>query len=89
MTARAAAITVTNGNDNGPGSLRQALTIANDGDTINFAVTGAITLTSGGLPITRTSPSRSGSQINSQLMAIRHYLVFGRLSPAEPPGSPV
>src|SRR6476660_1175272 len=27
-------VTVTNTNDSGPGSLRQALTIANDGDTI-------------------------------------------------------
>ena len=27
--------------------------IANDGDTINFAVTGTITLTSGGLPINK------------------------------------
>ena len=44
---------MTNTNDNGRGSLRQALTIANDGDTINFAVTGTITLTSGGLPINK------------------------------------
>src|SRR6476620_2129384 len=29
-------ITVTNGNDSGPGSLRQALADAQDGDTINF-----------------------------------------------------
>ena len=49
----AATITVTNTNDNGPGSLRRALTIANDGDTINFAVTGTITLTSGGLPVSK------------------------------------
>ena len=49
----AATITVTNTNDSGPGSLRQALTIANDGDTINFAVTGTIMLTSGGLPINK------------------------------------
>src|SRR5213594_2777454 len=32
----ATTITVTNGNDSGPGSLRQALADANDGDTINF-----------------------------------------------------
>jgi hypothetical protein len=51
MQARAATITVTNTNDSGPGSLRQALAIANDGDTINFAVTGTIVLTSGGLVI--------------------------------------
>ena len=53
MPARAAIITVTNTNDNGPGSLRQALTTANDGDTINLAITGTITLTSGGLPINK------------------------------------
>jgi hypothetical protein len=51
MRAHAATITVTTTNDSGPGSLRQALTIANDGDTINFAVTGRIILTSGGLVI--------------------------------------
>src|SRR6476620_9906518 len=53
MTAYADIITVTNTNDSGPGSLRQALANANNGDTINFAVTGAITLTSGGLGITK------------------------------------
>ena len=53
MSAHAATITVTNTNDSGPGSLRQALANANDGDTINFAVTGTITLTSGGLGITK------------------------------------
>jgi len=49
----AATITVTNTNDSGPGSLRQAFAIANDGDTITFAVTGTITLTSGGLLIAK------------------------------------
>ena len=53
MLAHAATVTVTNTNDSGPGSLRQALTIVNDGDLINFAVTGTITLTSGGLPINK------------------------------------
>src|SRR5215469_6961681 len=45
----ATTITVTNGNDSGPGSLRQALADVNDGDTINFALTGTIGLTSGEL----------------------------------------
>ena len=53
ISAHANIITVTNTNDSGPGSLRQALMIANDGDTINFAVTGTIALTSGGLPVNR------------------------------------
>jgi hypothetical protein len=47
----AATITVTNTNDNGPRSLRQALTVAHDGDRITFAVSGTITLTSGGLGV--------------------------------------
>ena len=47
----AATITVTNTNDSGPGSLRQALVDANDGDTINFAVTGTIGLTTAELAI--------------------------------------
>lgn len=51
--ADAATITVTNTNDSGPGSLRQALRDAHDGDTINLAVRGTITLTSGGLPINK------------------------------------
>src|SRR5437660_730922 len=45
LRTQAATITVSNGFDSGPGSLRQALASANDGDTINFAVTGTITLT--------------------------------------------
>jgi predicted outer membrane repeat protein len=51
MQTGAATITVTSTNDSGPGSLRQALASANDGDTISFAVSGTITLTSGGLMI--------------------------------------
>jgi hypothetical protein len=48
-------ITVTNTNDSGPGSLRQALADANDGDTINFtAWPGTIGLTSGELLVARS-----------------------------------
>ena len=47
-------ITVTNTNDSGPGSLRQALADANDGDTIEFAVTGTIELTTGELVIDKS-----------------------------------
>jgi hypothetical protein len=48
---RANIITVTNLNDSGPGSLRQALADANDRDTIDFVVNGTISLTSGELII--------------------------------------
>lgn len=47
-------ITVTNTSDSRPGSLRQALADANDGDTINFAVTGTIGLTSGELLVDKS-----------------------------------
>jgi hypothetical protein len=48
----AATITVTNGNDSGAGSLRQAIIAASPGDTINFAPSvTTITLTSGELVI--------------------------------------
>src|SRR5215471_850415 len=47
-------IVVTNTNDSGPGSLRQALVDANDGDTIDATgVSGTILLTSGGLSVTK------------------------------------
>jgi hypothetical protein len=54
IAARATTITVTNTDDSGPGSLRQALIDANDGDTINFDVTGTIELTSGALAVDKS-----------------------------------
>ena len=52
ISAHAATIIVSNTNDNGPGSLRQALVDANDGDTIDATdISGVITLTSGELII--------------------------------------
>lgn len=47
----AATVTVINTNDGGTGSLRQALADASNGDTIDFAVTGTITLTTGQLVV--------------------------------------
>ena len=53
MVVHADTIMVTNNDDSGPGSLRQAIADANPGDEITFAgtVTGTITLTSGQLDI--------------------------------------
>jgi predicted outer membrane repeat protein len=53
ITGLAATLTVTNLNDSGSGSLRQTILNANSGDTINFSVTGTITLTSGQMFITK------------------------------------
>jgi predicted outer membrane repeat protein len=53
MQTLAATITVINTNDSGPGSLRQALAVAHNGDRITFAVSGAIALTDGGLLVTK------------------------------------
>jgi len=53
-TLHADTITVTNTNDSGPGSLRQAIADATDGDTIDFAVTGTIALTSGELLVNKS-----------------------------------
>jgi hypothetical protein len=51
MPAYSAIIPVTNTADTGAGTLRQALSDAMDGDTIDFSVTGTITLTSGELVV--------------------------------------
>ena len=57
LSTQAATITVTNTNDSGAGSLRQALVDAVDGDTINFnsSLNGeTITLTSGQLVVDKS-----------------------------------
>lgn len=57
LSAEAATITVMNSTDSGPGSLRQALADAADGDTINFnsSLNGqTITLTSGELLVNKS-----------------------------------
>lgn len=51
----AATISVTNTNDSGPGSLRQALVNANNGDTIDATgISGVITLSSGELLVDKS-----------------------------------
>lgn len=52
-SARAATLTVSNANDAGTGSLRQAIADAAPGDTIDFSVTGTIVLTGGELTINK------------------------------------
>ncbi len=55
ISAPATTIVVRNTNDNGPGSLRQALADVNDGDTIDATeVSGTITLTSGQLLVDKS-----------------------------------
>ena len=68
-------IIVTNTNDSGPGSLRQALADANDGDIIGFAVTGTIGLTSGELlvdkAITISGPGAENLAVNGNAQKYR------------------
>jgi hypothetical protein len=55
ISGNAGTIVVGNTNDNGPGSLRQALADANDGDTIDATgVSGVITLTTGELLVDKS-----------------------------------
>src|SRR5712692_10497848 len=55
IPAHATTIIVSNINDNGPGSLRQALVDANDGDTIDATgISGVITLTTGELLVDKS-----------------------------------
>ncbi len=53
-SSRAATINVTSTADSGGGSLRDAITAASSGDTINITVTGTITLTGGTLTIDKS-----------------------------------
>src|SRR5438477_11616753 len=75
-------ITVTNTNDSGPGSLRQALADVNDGDTINFAVTGTIGLTSGELlvdkAITISGPGAASLTVNGNAKSRVFHIGSGR-----------
>src|SRR5690348_16615401 len=54
VSVHAATLIVTTTNDNGAGSLRETLVAAQDNDTITFAVTGSITLTSGELLVDKS-----------------------------------
>jgi hypothetical protein len=52
-TADAGTLTITNADDGGPGSLRDAIGQARSGDTIVFAVSGTIVLTGGEIAISK------------------------------------
>src|SRR5204862_4119324 len=68
IAAGANIIPVTNINDSGPGSLRQALAVANDGDTIDATgISGVINLTSGEL-LVETSVTINGP--SADLLAV-------------------
>jgi hypothetical protein len=76
----AATITVANGNDSGPGSLRQAILSAASGDTITFAPSlTTVTLTSGelvidkNLTITGPGATRLTVQVNSSVITARVF----------------
>lgn len=54
LNAQAATITVTNTNDSGAGSLRQAIADAHDGDAVQVGVSGTITLATGELLVDKS-----------------------------------
>ncbi len=82
ISVHADVITVTNTNDNGLGSLRQALADAMDGDTISFAVTGTITLTSGELlidkNITISGPGAENLAVNGNSQSRVFHIASGQ-----------
>jgi hypothetical protein len=70
-------ITVTNTNDSGPGSLRDALVVANDGDTIDAtSISGTILLTTGELGITHGVTINSPGAVNLAIDGNHTYRVF-------------
>jgi hypothetical protein len=81
LPVHAATITVTNTNDSGAGSLRQALAVAHNGDSINFAVTGTIGLTSGELlvdkSITISGPAPDSLAVNGNAKSRVFHIVSG------------
>ena len=70
-------ITVTNENDSGPGSLRQALADAQDGDTIDFdSSVNVVTLTSNELAITKSIIISASPRIVSVRSQTTQFRIF-------------
>ena len=79
-------IVVTNTNDGGPGSLRDALAIANDGDTIDAtSVSGTILLTSGELNVDKNvtigGPGANHLAVDGNRQSRVFYVNLGKPSP--------
>jgi hypothetical protein len=74
-------IVVTNTNDSGPGSLRDALAAANDGDTIDATgVSGTILLTSGELQINHNVIINGPGAENLAVNGTATFTVFENLA---------
>jgi len=82
LSTQAATITVNNTNDSGAGSLRQAIADANDGDTVEFGVTGTITLTTDLLlvekSITISGPGSNNLTLDGNHARRAFYIGWGR-----------
>jgi len=76
LSTQAATITVTNTDDDGAGSLRQAIADAHDGDTITFGVTGTISLTTGELLVDKSIIINGPGSFNLTLDAHNASRVF-------------
>ena len=70
------ALVVTTLADSGPGSLRNALGAASSGDTIFFAVTGTITLTSGTLNVPVSVNIQGPGASNLTISGANQFTVF-------------
>ena len=73
--ARAATLTVTNTNDTGAGSLRDEILAALPGDTINFSVSGTITLGSA-LPAIAINLTIDGSGQSITIDGANSFSIF-------------
>src|SRR5436190_8980013 len=76
LSTQAATITVTNTNDSGVGSLRQAILDAHDGDTVNFGVTGTITLATDELLVDKSVTINGPGSDNLTVAASGYGRVF-------------